>query len=342
MRNATWMLLVICAACGPTREAGRAGGASESAEDGTDVDAPPPLTAPLRFVALGDSGNGNESQRRVAEAVKSTCAAEGCDFALLLGDNLYEDGADSLDDPVWQSSFEVPYADLDLPFYAVLGNHDYGGELLFIDFDGLGNEFERGPVEVAYSSVSSKWRMPATHYTQRFGPVGLIALDTNSILWDNTEHGDQRAFFPAAVAGMADATWVIAAGHHPYLSNGDHGNAGSYHDLLGIPIPIDELTGDDVKEFFDDLVCGSVDVYLSGHDHNHQWMNEPGACAGTELIVTGASSEVKDLDDRERNAVHYQDDSGEGFLHVVIDGPTFTGRFYDANGAVRFERTLTK
>ncbi len=97
-----------------------------------------------------------------------------------------------------------------------------------------------------------------------------------------------------------------------------------------------------MKEFFDDLVCGNVDVYLSGHDHNHQWMNEPEACGGTELIVTGASSEVKDLDDDDRNQVLYQDDSAEGFLYVVIDGPTFTGRFIDATGAVRFEHTLTK
>jgi len=344
MRKAIWLLLAFSTACGPTVEPGRADEASGSsgAEEGTGPDAPPGVDGPLRFVALGDSGNGNAEQRAIGEAVRDLCAAEGCDFALLLGDNLYDDGADSVDDPVWQNSFELPYADIDLPFYAVLGNHDYGGEILFIDFGGLGNEFDRGPTEVEYSAHSARWRMPDTHYTLRFGPTGLLALDTNSILWDNTDNGDQRAWFPNALQEMADATWIIAAGHHPYLSNGDHGNAGSYEDLLGIPIPIDELNGADVKEFFDDLVCGNVDVYLSGHDHNHQWMNEPEACGGTQLIVTGASSEVKDLDDDDRNQVLYQDDSSEGFLYVVIDGPTFTGRFIDATGAVRFEHTLTK
>ena len=342
MRTSLWLLLGVTVACGPTREPGQADEASENpaVDDGTGPDAPG--TGPIRFVALGDSGNGNEEQRLVAEAVRATCEAEGCDFALLLGDNLYDDGADSVEDAVWQSNFELPYADLAIPFYAVLGNHDYGGEILFIDFGGLGNEFERGPTQVAYSALSSKWRMPATHYSLRFGATGLLALDTNSILWDNTDHGDQRAWFPGALAEMQDATWIIAAGHHPYLSNGDHGNAGSYHDLLGIPFPIDELTGEDVKEFFDDLVCGNVDVYLAGHDHNHQWLDEPDACGGTELIVTGASSEVKDLDDTDRNAVLHQDDGSEGFLYVVIEGNTFTGRFMDATGAVRFEHTLTK
>ena len=297
---------------------------------------------PLRFIAVGDTGKGNQTQYQVAEAMREQCAAEGCDFVVLLGDNLYPEGAEEVDDPVWQTAFEDPYRDIDLPFYAVLGNHDYGGKVLFVDADGLGNEFDRGPVEVDYSDVSDKWRMPDTHYTMRHGPVGFVVLDSNSILWENDDHGDQRDWFPGALAGVADAPWVLALGHHPYRSNGPHGNAGEYETLLDLSVPIDALDGEEVEQFMDELVCGNVDMYLSAHDHQRQWL-DPALCAGTELVVSGSGGEVKELDDPERNPVFYQDGTTAGFLYVVADDHSLTGRFIDApSGAVVFERTISK
>ena len=58
----------------------------------------------LRFVALGDGGEGNATQYKVGEAIKKWCQAQsddapGCDFALYLGDNFYDDGVESVDDP---------------------------------------------------------------------------------------------------------------------------------------------------------------------------------------------------------------------------------------------------
>jgi hypothetical protein len=334
-------LAVVCAAmaCSPDLEGSSTGGAAGS---GAAVDASPPAPAPpLRFIALGDTGKANATQHAVAAGMRDWCAAEGCDFVLLLGDNLYPEGAEEVDDPVWQSAFEEPYQDLDLPFYAVLGNHDYGGKILFADVDGLGNQFERGPVEVEYSQESDKWRMPATHYTMRHGPVGFVALDSNSILWDNDDHGDQWAWFPGALAEVADAPWVIALGHHPYRSNGPHGNAGSYKTLLDLSVPIDSLDGEDVEEFVEELVCGNVDFYLSGHDHQRQWL--PGSlCGGTELVVSGAGGEVKAISRPTRNPVLYQDGTTAGFFYVVADETQFTGRFIDASGAVTYERTVSK
>jgi tartrate-resistant acid phosphatase type 5 len=296
---------------------------------------------PLRFVAVGDTGKANATQLDVAAAIRDQCAAEGCDFVLLLGDNLYPEGAEDVDDDVWQSAFEEPYQEIDLPFYAVLGNHDYGGKFLFVDVDGLGNQFERGPVEVAYSQHSDKWRMPATHYTMRQGPVGFVAIDTDSILWKNRRNGNQWTWWPGALAEVADAPWVFAVGHHPYRSNGDHGNAGDYQ-TLDLSIHLDQLDGEEVEEFMEENVCGNVDLYLSGHDHDRQWLSDPSLCAGTELVVSGAGAEVKPLDDPERNPVAFQDGTTPGFLYMVVDETTLTGRFIDASGATAFERTLTK
>jgi len=44
------------------------------------------------FILLGDSGTGKDPQFKVAESIKQTCAVNQCDFALGLGDNIYEVG----------------------------------------------------------------------------------------------------------------------------------------------------------------------------------------------------------------------------------------------------------
>ncbi len=293
---------------------------------------------------MGDTGKGNAEQRQVAVAIRDLCAVKGCDFVLMLGDNIYNAGVDSVTDPQWQTKFETPYADIDLPFYVALGNHDYGGKLI-IDAPGIGNEWDRGKIEVDYSQVSAKWNMPDTHYTFTWEHVGFVVLDTNAIIWDNTVYGDQAAWLPSAMLEVADKDWVFVAGHHPYRSNGTHGNAGNYDapELLGIPIsnPIPIVDGDHVKTFFDEHVCGLGQVYFSGHDHSRQWLDEPGALCGTEMIVTGAGASVTELRDR-GNTAFYEDASKVGFMYVEIVDDTFTGSFYDGAGQLDFTRTFTK
>ncbi|WP_455222973.1 metallophosphoesterase, partial [Kaarinaea lacus] len=111
----------------------------------------------VRFVAVVDTGNGNNEQFQVARAIKEKCDQAGCDFILLLGDNIYPAGVSSVDDEQFQSKFELPYAEIDIPFYPVLGNHDYGA-------DGAGLEINKFFFQVEYSGKSSKWIMPAHFY----------------------------------------------------------------------------------------------------------------------------------------------------------------------------------
>ena len=91
----------------------------------------------LKFIALGDVGvsdigQPSSGQYAVAEFMESFCETKGgCDFAVMLGDNIYMAGVDSADHPRWAAVFEDPYANLDFPFYATLGNHDYGSAVFF-------------------------------------------------------------------------------------------------------------------------------------------------------------------------------------------------------------------
>jgi tartrate-resistant acid phosphatase type 5 len=337
--------LVLAAACGS--DAAGVGGDDDGGGGGGGGDVTPDAAvAPevVKFIAVGDTGKGNADQRRVAIAMRDLCAAKGCDFVLMLGDNIYDSGVTSTTDPQWQTKFEQPYMDVDLPFYVALGNHDYGGKLI-IDAGGIGNEFDKGVHEVEYTKVSTKWNMPATHYTFTWGHVGFIVLDTNSILWNDKTHGDQAQWLPSALAEVSSKRWVLTAGHHPYRSNGEHGNAGAYDapELAGmtIPNPLPIQNGANMKSFFDTHVCGIGQVYFAGHDHSRQWLDESATLCGTELIVSGAGASYTSLKNR-GNKYHYQDASEPGFMYVVVDGDTMTGEFYDANGTMDFSRTITR
>jgi hypothetical protein len=335
--------LLVLTACSNSGSKAGGGGGDDGGGDDIAADAPA-APKPVKFIAIGDTGKGNAEQRRVAVAMRDLCAIKGCDFVVMLGDNIYDSGVSSTTDSQWQSKFEQPYMDIDLPFYVALGNHDYGGKLI-IDVGGLGNEFDKAKVEVDYTQVSTKWNMPATYYTFTWGDVGFIMLDTNAILWGDTTYGDQAQWLPSALAEVAGKRWVFTAGHHPYRSNGEHGNAGDYDapELAGvqIPNPLPIQNGDAVKDFFDEHVCGISQVYFAGHDHSRQWLDEPTALCGTEMIISGAGAAYTSLKNR-GNKMFYQDASETGFMHVVIDGDTFTGEFYDSNGTLDFARTFTR
>jgi len=326
--------------------------------DTADTSAPP---AEVKFVVMGDTGEGNESQKRVAAAIVSTCARLGCDLVILLGDNIYDAGVESVLDTQWETKFEIPYKDVDLPFYAVLGNHDNGGFLsqVFGDlFGGAGAEFARGDHEVAYTAVSDKWKMPGRTYDFVKGPAHFFALDTNDMVWSDIDNGAEartqimRDTFPGLIDDST-ATWKIAFGHHPYRSNGQHGNAGTYEGLeegIGDLIAAVPLIGDLgptiqgkwVKEGLEDIVCGRVDLYFAGHEHNRQWFPEDtdGACAGTTFVVSGAGAKLTEF--KRSQPTLFQDDQKPGFFWVHLQGNDIAVEAVDEDGVTQWTHQDSK
>lgn len=280
-------------------------------------------TDTVRFVALGDAGTGSNSQYQVARAIQTVCAARGCDFAIYLGDNIYDTGVDGPDDAQFEDKFELPYADLTIPFYPAHGNHDYGG-------NGGGYEFWRAPFYIEYTDRSEKWTFPASYYRVEAGVVELFALDTNAMVWG---FYDEQLAWMQQRGPASTATWTVAYGHHPYLSNGPHGDAGAYDGAPASAIG----NGTYVKEFLDEAVCGVIDVYLCGHDHSKQWLVE--SCAGTELVVSGAGAKTTALDGD--NDVWFEE-SSTGFFWAEFTADHFTGAFYDSAGTLEIERTRSR
>ncbi len=318
----------------------------DAAPDADPDAAPEPEPELLRFLVLGDVGKGNAGQLQVAEAAAEACEEMGgCAFALLLGDNIYDAGAADADDPQWESKFETPYAGLDIPFYATLGNHDYGGpsvlQELVDGLGGLGIDRTRGMAQVAYAETQDKFRCPDIFYRFQAGPVELVSLNTATLFWKDLEFVETLAGFEPDNEAQLDALdewaeaplapWRIAFGHHPYLSNGRHGDAGAYDGVF-----IDGLigSGSALKDFFEEHVVGTFDVFLAGHDHNQQDLGE---VDGTHLVVSGAGASVRELADRNRNPTFYQSEE-LGFTVIEADERRMRFIFYEVppdDGAAR-------
>src|SRR5688500_6399997 len=133
--------------------------------------------AAIRFVAVGDTGTGDENEYAVARDIGTACQARGCDFIVHNGDILYDVGAFSAYDTQFEDKFEVPYGSLGLPVYLVLGNHDAGGDPG--SEDDLDRWKEIGDRAVEYSNRTDRttgaWRMPARWYNFTQGSLAFAA-----------------------------------------------------------------------------------------------------------------------------------------------------------------------
>lgn len=279
-----------------------------------------------RFIAIGDTGTGSAMQLKVGQSIGLACAARGgCDFGMLLGDNAYDSGFESENDPRFVDFFSRPYGHLGFPFYIVLGNHDLGGDGLGVDLDQ-----RKGDYQVKYGLRDPQWLMPAKHYQVRRGPLWLMGLNTTDVFFNRAQAQGQE--LDRWIAQAPPQTWKVAFGHHPYISNGKHGNAGEYDGVSFIPI----ANGEHVESFVKDHICGKVDVYLCGHDHN---MQDLVAKCGTEFIVSGAGAKTTDL--KGVNPVHYESDE-PGFFMLEATTNTITVLAYDQDGVLKHTRQITR
>eukprot|EP01035_Chromulina_nebulosa_P056767 gene56767-77811_t len=76
----------------------------------------------LQFLFFGDWGLPGSNLTEVAGTMSQL---KNVSFLVALGDNFYESGVYSTDDPKWNSIYTDNFSNIDVPIYAVLGNHDY-------------------------------------------------------------------------------------------------------------------------------------------------------------------------------------------------------------------------
>jgi tartrate-resistant acid phosphatase type 5 len=161
------------------------------------------------------------------------------------------------------------------------------------------------------------------YYAFRKGPIAFFALDTNSVVLPeqlpfgsfNTPPApadEQQAWLDAQLAA-SDAPWKIV-----YAVTG-------------------EAKGTRLEALFESSVCGKADVFVSGHDHDREWL-EP--TCGTTFLVSGAAAKLRDMPGRGTPS-RWSDATTHDFLWVEVTGDTLVGVFYDEDGRESYEDTVT-
>jgi tartrate-resistant acid phosphatase type 5 len=300
-------------------------------------------TEKLRFMVVGDMGTGTQGQYHVAAAMEKVARAQGAEFVLGAGDNIYEEGVTSVDDPRFLDSFEYPYQNLDLPFYMCLGNHDCASTIF-----GGGSDNKRGNYQVDYhyskNRYSNKWKMPARFYNEAFGKhaddapfLELFVVDSNPLTsfyldrdeefnWQNYGYPQQMWMKEAVEASKAH--WKIALSHVPYKSNGKHGDAGNLDEGLRILFNNPDADGLRYKAFLEDAFAHKIDMLFTGHDHSMQWIKPVSEFGPAHIIVSGAGGKTDALKKPERNPTFYQREEMLGFVWLELSESTMKIEFY--------------
>ena len=240
-----------------------------------------PLAGPraLSFMVVGDWGrDGAFYQRQVAAAMSRFGDSA---FVVTTGDNFYQRGVRSVSDPKWETSFERIYSDVPQRWYAVLGNHDYGGSV---------------EAQIAKSFHHSRWRMPDYWYDIRldaFGRPDIHLFFINTVVWRGSEkfpyrflgsgvrkrdQRKQREWLQSRLES-SNASIKIVFGHHPIYSVRTQG---SYYGMADL----DAL-----------LFDNGVTAYVNGHDHCMYHISAPDwrsrAAGSMHYVCSGAGSQMR-------------------------------------------------
>ena len=259
-----------------------------------------PADRALHVVAFGDFGSGRPEQRETAEAIARRHAAQPFDLGLTMGDNFYRCGVKNVTDPKWKTRWEDLYTPLGIPFYATLGNHDYGHpDIICLFTPGSPS------AQVEYTKHSASWRMPSRYYTYVAGAVRFIAIDTEG--WT-----DRQLTWIGEVlrksAGEPGVRWRIVYGHHPMFTSGVHINQRRIGALR--------------RHLFPVLKAGGVDLFIAGHDHDMERLHMDGV---DFLIAGGGGAKIRSI--RKATTPSLFSVVSNGFLELRITNDELTAQF---------------
>lgn len=265
----------------------------------------------IRTIIVGDWGTGAPIQKKVSAGMLACAEREAPQFIVSTGDNFYNDGVASADDPQWKSKFETIYTGsaLEIPWYAVLGNHDYR----------LNPE-----AQIEYGKKNPRWNMPARFYTftrkEGTTTADFFMIDTDPMQRGKAESiAEQTAWLDAQLA-QSKADWKIVVGHHMVRSHAVYGDQAFM-----------------VKHIKPILDKHRVAVYFCGHDHDIQYLRAPD---DTFLsIVSGAGGGARDTNYGENTKFAW---TNGGFVYMVLTPKELYLEFLDAEGKPLYAETHQK
>jgi predicted phosphodiesterase len=260
----------------------------------------------LRIVLFGDCGSASAAQYAVARAIRNEALMP--DFVMILGDVIYPPfDADSYD-----RKFFAPYAALlpEVPFYALLGNHDYEFQATqpFIEVFTLPRN---GPAGLA----------PETSYWLERAGVQMIVHDTNQPVATLR----QQAVPWQTTLVRRPAMFRFVFEHQTLYSSGPGAAVSPAPELRALLAPLYTETG--------------IDVVFNGHDHLYERTREIGGviyvtsgAGGAELYARASTNAFTKAFVNDRHS----------YTYLEVRGRTLQLRQMDTEGKTIDSLTLTK
>jgi tartrate-resistant acid phosphatase type 5 len=254
----------------------------------------------VNLIVFGDFGNGKQTQKDTAKAMAAYVEKVGTQSngALTVGDNFYVKFKD-VNDYQFQSLFEDMYdaRRLNFRFYVSCGNHDWEKA------DGNKTKLD---LELEYTAKhpDSRWTYPNRWHRVDFPQgsaeplVTALMLESSMPRLKREEWESEKAWIEQQLSSTK-AKWKIACAHHPFFSNGSHGDNGVMQKEWG---PIFKKYG--------------VDMYLGGHDHDLQHLEIP----GWPISFVQAGGGGQSTTDMRRDLRGPFSRKIYGFIHLQIKG----------------------
>jgi Calcineurin-like phosphoesterase/Purple acid Phosphatase, N-terminal domain len=212
--------------------------------------APPPGSRrPFRIWALGDSGYTNRSAIPVRDAYYNFKGGRYTDLWLMLGDNAYHGGGDS----VWQVSVFITYSNLlcQTPMWSTIGNQETFNQPTVSDTAPYFQNLSLPTAGEAGGVPSGTEK----YYSFDYGNVHFVCLDSMTSV--RTEGGPMLVWLEADLMQNTN-DWLIAFWHHPPYSKGSNDS-----DVRTEQI---EMRANATRI----LESYGVDLVLSGHSHSYE------------------------------------------------------------------------
>lgn len=279
----------------------------------------------LNFYVTNDMGrNGYYDQKPIAELMGNMAEEISPECVFAIGDIHHFNGVTSTQDPLWTTNYENIYShpELMIPWYPVLGNHEYRGST-----DAV----------LDYAKVSRRWEMPSRYYSKSFKGKGssirFILIDTTPLIDKYRESSEK---YPDACKQdkqkqldwlemelkNAKEDWVVVMGHHPIFAQ----------------TPKNSCERDDMLKQVDPLLRKyNVDMYLSGHIHNFQHIRKQGM--NIDYVVNSAAALSRTVSETDGTRFC---SSEPGFSVITLHQSELDLHMVDKNGNVIYTVKHTK
>jgi tartrate-resistant acid phosphatase type 5 len=298
---------------------------------------------------------------RVGNAMTSFCKSNICEYSLVVGDNIYPNGAqgDADDEKRFRTLIYLPFKNIekknkDFRFYVVMGNHDWNSHELGV-YSQMEYYARPGSRFILNPDSTDPKRNTYYKFSQSEGDIEFFALDTTKIiaglpvkdyknpkkLQDNfnpttKEEVEEQINWLENSLKNSHAKWKIVFGHHPIYSVGGT----KWQEAISL------------REKILPILCKYADIYISGHEHDLEYLAAPcEKLPDLELLISGAAAKQRSVDVNPASKKLIKEQTREykfgqgmiwGFAHMSIKNDTAQVKLLRVSKESKYKTIFTR